>query len=77
MMTARDAWSNGRSRLRFVCTRGARCGDPVETENLWSPLLEPRAKTECSNRCELSIRVVVKDNNAWKIAAFHNTMLPR
>ena len=26
---------------------------------------------------ELSIRVLVKDAGAWKIAAFHNTMLPQ
>jgi uncharacterized protein (TIGR02246 family) len=41
-----------------------------------SGLIGPDGRTQPPHR-ELRIRVVVKDNNVWKIAAFHNTMLPQ
>jgi uncharacterized protein (TIGR02246 family) len=42
--------------------------------NEMSGLIGPDGRTQPPHR-ELRIRVVVKDNNVWKIAAFHNTML--
>jgi len=44
--------------------------------NEMSGLIGADGTTQPPHR-ELSIRVVVKDAIGWKIAAFHNTMLPR
>lgn len=44
--------------------------------NEMSGLLGPDGRTQPPHR-ELSIRVIVKNDGQWKIAAFHNTMLPQ
>jgi uncharacterized protein (TIGR02246 family) len=43
--------------------------------NEMSGLVSADGRPQLAHR-ELSIRVVVKDAGAWKVAAFHNTMLP-
>ena len=43
--------------------------------NEMSGLVSADGRPQPAHR-ELSIRVVVKDAGAWKVAAFHNTMLP-
>ena len=44
--------------------------------NEMSGLVSADGQPQASHR-ELSIRVLVKDTGVWKIAAFHNTMLPK
>ena len=48
----------------------------AHVKNELSGLLAPDGQTMPPHQ-ELSVRVFVKDDGAWRIAAFHNTMLQR
>ena len=48
----------------------------VMVSNQLSGLVSPEGQTLPSHE-ELSIRVLVKDQGAWRITAFHNTILQK